>query len=128
MSGTRRCWQHHPVPIQTWKVKFHVQTHSRYHGRAPAFHWRHLGRNPDRLGAENLVLDVQARNYDTAGFLRRDHAVVNIYVQTAVRLHRILGEAIEASLDASASHSQPGLWSDATTAAVATRWGRRAAG
>jgi hypothetical protein len=79
-------------------------------------------------GAENLVLDVQARNYDTAGFLRRDHAVVNIYVQTAVRLHRILGEAIEASLDASASHSQPGLWSDATTAAIATRWGRKAAG
>ncbi len=78
--------------------------------------------------AESLVLDVQARNYDTAGFLRRDHAVVNIYVQTAVRLHRILGEAIEASLDASAWRGQPGLWSDATTASIATRWGRRAAG
>jgi hypothetical protein len=78
--------------------------------------------------AENLVLDVQARNYDTAGYLRRDHAVVNIYVQTAVRLRQILGEAIEASLDVSPSRSQPGLWSDATTEAIATRWGRRAAG
>jgi hypothetical protein len=78
--------------------------------------------------AENLVLDVQARNYDTTGHLRRDHAMVSISVQTAVRLRHILGEAIEASLDVSAARSQPGLWSDATTGAIATRWGRRAAG
>ena len=78
--------------------------------------------------AENLVLDVQARNYDTAGHLRRDHAVLNISVQTAVRLRQLLGEAIEASLDAPVGRSQPGLWSDATTAAIATRWRRRAAG
>lgn len=78
--------------------------------------------------SESLVLDVQARNYDSAGHLRRDHAVVNISVQTAVRLRQLLGEAIEASLDVSAGRAQPGLWSDATTAATATRWRRRAAG
>jgi hypothetical protein len=80
------------------------------------------------LAAENLVLDVQARNYDTAGHLRRDHATVSISVQAAVRLRYLLGEAIEASLDVSAGCRQPGLWSDATTAAVASRWRRRAAG
>lgn len=78
--------------------------------------------------SERLALDVQARNYDNAGHLRRDHAVVNISVHTAVRLRQILGEAIEASLDVSAARSQPGLSSDATTAATATRWRRRTAG
>jgi hypothetical protein len=78
--------------------------------------------------AENLVLDVQARNYDTAGYLPRGHAGVNKYVQTAVRLHQLFGEAIEASLNVPTSRSQPGLWSDATMAVIATRWGRRAAG
>jgi hypothetical protein len=78
--------------------------------------------------AETLVLDIQARNYDSAGHLRRDHAVVNISVHTAMRLHQILDEAIEASLDVSAGRTQPGLWSDATTAAIASRWRRRAAG
>ena len=78
--------------------------------------------------AQNLVLDVQAHNYDTADYLRRDHPVANIHVQTAVRLHRILGEAIKASLYASAGRGQPRLWPDATTGANASRWGRRAAG
>jgi hypothetical protein len=78
--------------------------------------------------AENVVLDVQARNYDIAGHLRRDHAAINISVQTAVRIRQILGEAIEASLDVSADRSRQGLWSNATTAATAARWGRRAAG
>jgi hypothetical protein len=63
-------------------------------------------------------------NYDTAGYPRRDRAVANISLQTAVRLHQILGEA---SLDASASRSRAGLWSDATMAGIAARWGWRAA-
>jgi len=78
--------------------------------------------------ADNLVIDVQARNYDTAGHLHRDQAVVQISVQTAIRFRQLLDEAIEASLDVSACRNQPGLWSDATTAAIASRWGRRAAG
>ena len=77
---------------------------------------------------QNLAIEVQARNYDIADHLRRDHAAINLSVQTAVRIRQILGEAIEASLDVPADRSQPGLWSDATTAAIAARWGRRAAG
>jgi hypothetical protein len=77
---------------------------------------------------ENISLDLQSRIYDTTGHVQREHAQANLSVQTAVRLRQLLGEAIEASLDVSAGRTQPGLWSDATTAAIATRWRRKAAG
>jgi hypothetical protein len=73
----------------------------------------------------SIVFDLQSRVYDTAGHLHREHALANLSVATAIRLRQLFGEAIEASLDASAARTQPGLWSDATVASIASGWGRR---
>jgi hypothetical protein len=75
----------------------------------------------------NVVLDLQTRNYDASGTLHRQSASANLPIATAIRLRELLDEAIEAALDRSACQ-QPGLWSDATLYAVATRPGRRSAG
>ena len=89
------------MPIQTWKGSSRSRitpgtTRARLLSTAGTW-----GEIQIVWTAENLVIDVQARNYDTAGHLHREHALVNISVQTAVRLRQILGEAIEATLDAS---------------------------
>ena len=89
------------MPIQTWKGSSRSRitpgtTRARLLSTAGAW-----GEIQIVWTAENLVIDVQARNYGTAGHLHREHALVNISVQTAVRLRQILGEAIEATLDAS---------------------------
>jgi hypothetical protein len=75
--------------------------------------------------SENIVLDLQSRAYDTTGHLRREHALANLPVATAIRLRQLLDEAIKASLDASSARTQPGLWSDATVASIASGRGRR---
>jgi hypothetical protein len=69
--------------------------------------------------AENIVLDIHARNYDTAGHLHRDHALANLPLMTAIRLNALLSEAIEAALDC--EPRQAGLWSDSTMRAGAGR-------
>jgi hypothetical protein len=74
--------------------------------------------------SDSIVLDLQSRIYDTTGRLNREHALANLSISTAIRLRELLGEAIEASLDASAARNQPGLWSNATAANIASRWGR----
>jgi hypothetical protein len=53
---------------------------------------------------EHVILDIHARNYDTA-----------------IRLRALLSAAIEAALDC--EPRQPGLWSDATMRASAARRG-----
>jgi len=72
-----------------------------------------------------VVLDVTARNYDVAGYLHRDSSLSNLSVGDAIRLRDLLDEAIVAAADAPPHN--PGVWSDATTRAVARRVGRRAA-
>lgn len=72
---------------------------------------------------ERIALDIQARNYDTAGHLHRDHALANLPLATAIRLRALLSEAIEAALDC--EPRQPGLWSDTTMRAVVFRIERR---
>jgi hypothetical protein len=74
-----------------------------------------------------LVLQTIGRNYDTAGFLHIDAAQVRLPIAEAYRLHEALGRAIiEAeSVD---DTRQPGLWSNATITAQASRIsGRRSA-
>jgi hypothetical protein len=74
---------------------------------------------------EHVVLDIQSRNYNTVGHLHREHALVKLPLETAMRLRDLLDQAIETSqgvLDA----AQPGLWSDSTVAFVAGElWRRR---
>ena len=72
----------------------------------------------------NVVLDLEGRNYDVSGNLHRDHAFVNLPLETAIRLNVLLGEAIEAALDAPANRQAP-LWSDATVCDIAEGRGRR---
>jgi hypothetical protein len=61
---------------------------------------------------EHVILDIHARNYDTAGHLHRDAALLNLSIETAVRLRILLSDAIEAALDC--EPRQAGLWSDAS--------------
>jgi hypothetical protein len=61
---------------------------------------------------KTIVPDLQARTYDTAGHLHRDHALASLSLTTAIRLHALLGEAIQAACDAGLR--QPELWSAAT--------------
>jgi hypothetical protein len=68
---------------------------------------------------ESIVLDVQARNYDTSGHLHRDHALASLSLTTAIRLHALLGQAIQAAVDV--EPRQPGLWSEATMRGGALR-------
>jgi hypothetical protein len=65
-----------------------------------------------------VVLDIAARNYDSAGHLHRDFALLKLTLDCAQRLHQLLGDAIEASLDASAA-AQPTLWSENALRAMA---------
>jgi hypothetical protein len=69
-----------------------------------------------------ILIDLQSRNWDSTGSLHKEHAIANLPIDTAIRLHDLLGAAIDASTDA--NPHQPGLWSDATTTALATRKGR----
>jgi hypothetical protein len=66
---------------------------------------------------EHVILDIHARNYDTAGNLHRDAALLNLSIETAIRLRALLGAAIESALDC--EPRQAGLWSDETTRAIA---------
>lgn len=77
------------------------------------------------LGGQNVLLDLQTRNYDTTGVLHRQHALANLPIATAIRIHDLLNAAIETALDSPAS-GQPGLWSDSTVRALAERSHRRA--
>ena len=69
---------------------------------------------PDRV-----IIDLQTRNYDAYGVLRKDHALANMPLETASRLRDLLNEAIAAA--AEAPQHQPGMWSDATIAQTSRR-------
>lgn len=69
-----------------------------------------------------VVVDVLARNYDTDGRLHQHHALANLPLPDARRLHELLGAAIAAA--ECAEPRQPGLWSDETVRQAARRVGR----
>ncbi len=71
-----------------------------------------------------VVLDLQALNYDTAGFLHRDYALASLSVGAAVQLRDLLSAAIVAAADM--PPVQPGIWSNAAHTGGSRRVGRRA--
>jgi hypothetical protein len=66
-----------------------------------------------------VLFDLQTRNYDAGGILRRHHALANLPLDTASQIRDLLSQAIAAA--AEAPEHQPGLWSEATTAHIARR-------
>jgi hypothetical protein len=70
-----------------------------------------------------IICDVLSRNYDTTGRLHKDHALISLPLPAAMRLHRLLADAIVAA--EGASPNQASLWSNATTQAVAGEGRRR---
>ena len=50
--------------------------------------------------ASRILLDVQARHFDTAGQSRRDHACAGLSVSEARRLYVLLGKAIAIAAEA----------------------------
>jgi hypothetical protein len=73
-------------------------------------------------GSDRLVVDVQARNYDTAGHLHRDHALADLSLAAAARLRDLLSEAIEHCHSVTLDRRQTALWSNsASTARVSRR-------
>lgn len=73
--------------------------------------------SPDRV-----LLDIDARHYDTTAHLHHQHALLNLRIGDA----RYLREALDAAIEAaeSAEPRQPGLWSDETVRQAARRVGR----
>jgi len=66
-----------------------------------------------------VLLSLTGRNYDTMGALHRGSALANLTVADARRISRLLQEAVAVSQDA--DPRQPGLWSEATTRAIANQ-------
>jgi hypothetical protein len=54
------------------------------------------------------VLDLETRNHDTLGHLAVQHALADMTVDSAIRVHELLGMAIAVASEA--THHQPGLW------------------
>jgi hypothetical protein len=71
-----------------------------------------------------IIIDIETKNYDTAGFLHKDHALASLSVDAAAELRDALTAAIAAAANAIPAH--PGIWSDATNRPV-RRVGRGAA-
>jgi hypothetical protein len=76
---------------------------------------------------ETVVVDLQTRNYDTAGHLHRDHALAVLSLSAAARLRDLLDEAITHAASVTLDTRETAIWSDATAAAIGDRIGRRAA-
>lgn len=70
-----------------------------------------------------IFVDLQTQNYDTDGFLNKNHALASLPLDAAIQLRDLLSEAIVAAENARPHH--PGIWSDATNRAVSHRIGRR---
>jgi hypothetical protein len=68
-------------------------------------------------GQDHVIVDVQARNYDTSGHLHRDHALANLSLASAARLRDLLDEAITHAHSVTLDTRQTALWSPATYSA-----------
>jgi len=73
--------------------------------------------------SSHVILDLEGRNYDTAGFPCRDRALANLSLETAIRLRELLNEAIAVATEADPAH--PGLWSDSAVRSASTEVRRR---
>jgi len=64
-----------------------------------------------QIGAhdQTVIIEISARNYDTTGHLRSDHAHLRLPLNDAIRLHATLAGAIVAA--ETTDPRQPGLWS-----------------
>lgn len=69
--------------------------------------------------SSRVLLDLQTRNYNSAGVLHKQHALANMPLDTATRLRDLLNQAIAAATDA--TQHQPGLWSDSAVSDIARR-------
>lgn len=65
-----------------------------------------------------VLLDLQSRNFDTAGRVHEDHAIALLPLDTAERLLTALNDAVLAASGMDACR-QPGLWSDSALEALA---------
>ena len=68
---------------------------------------------------DRVLIDLQTRNYDSGGILRKHHALANLPLETASQIRDLLSQAIAAA--AEAPQHQPGMWSDATIAHTSRR-------
>jgi|SRR4051794_20119872 hypothetical protein len=73
--------------------------------------------------SNRIVINLQTRDYDTTGFLNRDHALASLPLDAAIQLRDLLSEAIVAAENVRPHH--PGIWSDATNRTVPHRMRRR---
>jgi hypothetical protein len=69
--------------------------------------------------SSRVIIDLQTRNYNSAGVLHKQHALANMPLDTATRLRDLLNQAIAAATDA--TQHQPGLWSDSAVSDIARR-------
>lgn len=65
-----------------------------------------------------VLLDLQSRNFDTAGCVHEDHAIAMLPLDTAERLLTALNDAVLAA-SGTDTYRQPGLWSDTALQALA---------
>lgn len=70
-----------------------------------------------------IVVDLETKNYDTAGFIHKEHALAALSLDSAIELRDALNAAISAAANLPQPH--PGIWSDLTNRA--RRVGRAAA-
>jgi hypothetical protein len=61
-------------------------------------------------GSDRVAVDMQTRNYDTAGHLRRDHALASLSLTAAARLRDLLSEAIDHAHSVTLDSRQTPLW------------------
>jgi hypothetical protein len=75
----------------------------------------------------HVLVDLNTRNYDTAGHLHRDHALASLSLSAAARLRDLLAEAVDHANSVALDIRQTALWSDPALTAQAVRFAGRAA-
>lgn len=77
--------------------------------------------------ADRLIVDISSRNYDTLGHFYKEHALLNLPLDVAVRCRDLMDLAINHAFSLTLDTRQTALWSDSTVEAEAERFGRRRA-
>jgi hypothetical protein len=60
--------------------------------------------------SESVVVDVQAKNYDTSGHLHHDHCLANLSLTAAARLRDLLSEAVDHARCVTLDNRQTAAW------------------
>lgn len=122
LCGRQRCCEHRRRPNQTAGLP----PMSDYHQITTSSRCSVVGTFSElkiTAGRDHVAVDIQSRNYDTAGWLHCDHALAKLPLETARRVRALLDAAIAAS--AGMAPGSPGVWSNATTRVALTRPTRR---